>query len=144
LAQDRKAYNRKYYIANRDRHIANSLAWDAAHPTASRERGWRRRGINLTWEQFLRKLANQGYKCAICKEPIGEEAHVDHDHATEKVRGLLCSRCNVGMGGFNDDPELLRVAARYLSYWSGIQTRKHTYRRNGKPVREEEYTEEGA
>ncbi len=68
-------------------------------------------------------LKAQGGVCAICKQPErvalnpGDKPHslaVDHDHATLKVRGLLCRACNVGLGNFADDPALLRTAADYL------------------------------
>lgn len=53
----------------------------------------------------------QSRKCAICE---GSIEVVDHDHKTNEVRGLLCSRCNVGLGGFKDTPSLLLKAAGYL------------------------------
>ena len=39
---------------------------------------------------------------------------VDHDHETGKVRGLICHLCNIGLGSFHDDPELLENAAKYI------------------------------
>ncbi len=68
--------------------------------------------------QFDAMLAAQGGGCAICHEPAssdGRGLHVDHDHETGRVRGLLCNSCNHGLGKFRDDPALLRAAIKYLS-----------------------------
>ena len=63
-------------------------------------------------------LAAQGGRCAICgtSNPGNgfDRLHVDHDHRTGTVRGLLCSACNRGLGCFRDSPALLMVAAQYL------------------------------
>ena len=60
----------------------------------------------------------QGGRCAICstEEPGGNGNHfsVDHNHKTGKVRALLCNHCNTGLGKFQDDPDLLRIAQLYL------------------------------
>lgn len=73
-------------------------------------------GITLDGYRNLLKL--QGGKCAICGSEIGDSVgnrlYVDHDHETGKVRGLLCSRCNFGLGNFKDSVELLSKAIRYL------------------------------
>jgi hypothetical protein len=63
------------------------------------------------------KLIEQKYSCAICKISASEldrELSVDHDHATDKVRGLLCSPCNIGLGIFQDNIEFLQEAIKYL------------------------------
>jgi hypothetical protein len=64
----------------------------------------------------------QDYKCYLCLSPgflIGKKNHseklaVDHDHATGKVRKLLCHNCNRALGLMKDNPELLRKAAQYV------------------------------
>ncbi len=75
----------------------------------------------LTLPEYEVMLNKQGGVCAICKKPETVEIAgrmrslaVDHDHHTSKVRGLLCSRCNLGIGRFDDDADLLDEAARYI------------------------------
>jgi hypothetical protein len=71
----------------------------------------------LTEERYNEILVSQGGRCAICrieKCKTGRRFAVDHDHGTGKVRGILCSACNIGIGHMQDDPELLRRAADYL------------------------------
>ncbi len=57
-------------------------------------------------------LAAQGGLCALCL--AAPAAHVDHDHATDAVRELLCFNCNGGLGQFRDDPTVLLAAVTYL------------------------------
>ena len=77
---------------------------------------WLRR-YGLTPTQFEDLLAAQGGRCAICRTdqiPKRGSWHVDHEHTTCKVRGILCHGCNVALGHFNDDPVRLRAAAAYV------------------------------
>jgi hypothetical protein len=63
-------------------------------------------------------LAQQSGTCAICKGgPRGRHKrfHVDHDHVTGVVRGLLCGPCNQAIGPLNDDQDRLKAAIAYLS-----------------------------
>lgn len=78
-------------------------------------------GHGVQTAQYNEMLAAQGGCCAICRttKPGGQgdkygRFHVDHDHATGVVRGLLCQRCNVGLGFFLDDSSRLRAAIGYL------------------------------
>jgi Recombination endonuclease VII len=57
-------------------------------------------------------IAQQGGLCPICKKRPA--IHVDHDHASEKVRAILCEPCNGGLGQFKEDPLIIRKAAAYL------------------------------
>lgn len=69
-------------------------------------------GINA--QAYDAMLASQGGACAICHEVSEQRLAVDHCHVTRKVRGLLCSRCNVGLGMFQDNSQRMRAAIQYL------------------------------
>lgn len=78
----------------------------------------------MTESQYLELLARQGGVCGICGDtptplPVGDGERrlvVDHDHATGRVRGLLCWTCNLGLGNFRDDPSRLASALSYLAH----------------------------
>jgi len=111
-------------------------AWKLAHPERTRElnresvRRWRERNperdkasraaqqesYGLTGHELLHLAREQEFRCAICRaEPeTGRRLAVDHDHETGAVRGLLCRRCNMAIGAFGDDVDLLIAAAAYL------------------------------
>jgi hypothetical protein len=86
----------------------------------AREYQWRRALLRhgLTPEIYEEMLARQGGVCAICRcsaRGSDRRLHVDHDHATGRVRGLLCGPCNHAVGLFKDDPARLSRAATYLA-----------------------------
>jgi hypothetical protein len=82
------------------------------------ERTYTLKKYGLTIQQFNSMLAEQNHSCACCKrkEPGGawNTWHVDHCHKTQKVRGLLCYHCNVGIGFLGDNLESILRAAAYL------------------------------
>jgi hypothetical protein len=73
-------------------------------------------GVDLSW--FSCQFNKQGGSCAICKCAIDatptRNTHVDHDHATGVVRGILCQACNKGLGLFHDSSDALIRASDYL------------------------------
>lgn len=78
---------------------------------------WRLKTIfGITPEIYNTMLLSQNSCCAICcrTEPTGYGWHIDHCHTTQKVRGLLCSKCNQGIGLLEENIETLKKAIKYL------------------------------
>ena len=74
----------------------------------------------ITLEEYEVKLAQQGFKCEICAVEliIGKQTHLDHCHKTNRIRGMLCTNCNRGLGSFHDSPQKLQAAIKYVEKYS--------------------------
>jgi len=86
-----------------------------------RNRDYARR-YGITKEQAFGLWVSQGCRCGVCgrREPVGRGAwHIDHNHATGDVRGILCGPCNTGIGHLKDCPDILASALRYLGCRGG-------------------------
>lgn len=71
----------------------------------------------MTEAQYTEMWASQGCRCAICRtaeKPHKKDWHIDHCHDTNRVRGILCARCNMLLGHAKDNPVILEAAIRYL------------------------------
>lgn len=140
---ERSNYRRWYYenVTKKDpekyaRHLERARQYRKEHPDkhkAATQRCWERlgkehryglqlkRAYGMTSADYEKMLNSQSGCCAICGIPAGKIKRgggrlvVDHDHETGKVRGLLCHKCNRGIGQFNDDITLLDSAKRYLA-----------------------------
>ena len=111
--------------------------WKESTPSKDKakwQRAWRERNpdkvknmelrkhFGITLDQYRQMSLDQDHKCALCIQPEtavdakGAERFmaVDHCHKTGKIRALLCASCNKALGGFKDDPVLLRKAAEYI------------------------------
>jgi len=125
---DNKDNIREYQKAWREKNADHVAAYNAEYMAtyynlASSEQSRHRRNLRqygLTPDCFNSMWLEQDGKCAICQcamAPRGrrkDAAAVDHNHATGKVRGLLCRGCNHGIGNLKDDPEVLKRAIQYL------------------------------
>lgn len=72
-------------------------------------------GISLV--EFEQRLKEQDYKCAICKitlDGFGQGTHMDHCHKSNKIRDILCTNCNRGLGHFQENEDNLMAAIKYL------------------------------
>jgi hypothetical protein len=113
--EDKAEYLRQWRAKNPDK---CKEYYDKRDKEEIREKAWLRR-YGITREWYNRTLEDQGGCCAICNSPeIGRKGHthfhVDHNHYTGEVRGLLCDLCNRGLGYFKDNENLLVNAANYL------------------------------
>jgi hypothetical protein len=81
-----------------------------------KSRKWRlKKYYNLSLDDYERMLKRQNGLCIICKKDNGNRPLVvDHSHSLNKVRGLLCDKCNRAIGAFDDDPIVLQNAVLYL------------------------------
>ena len=121
-------------------HIRNSrkigIEYRCKNCTNARKREYRKNNKDLIRAQNKRRnpgwdidryneyVELQGNRCAICgtDNPLLSDWSADHDHITNQPRGLLCVRCNAGLGYFKDNPEYLQSAINYLSKWQNITT----------------------
>lgn len=108
---------RQWRRANPERAARRQHEYSAAgRKRISDRKSYLKRKFGITPDQYDSMLAAQGNACALCgRPPNGKVAlHVDHDHSTGRIRGILCFKCNNALGDFDDDPDLLMAAAMYL------------------------------
>jgi len=111
----RKQYNKDNY--ERDKKKREQYRKDNPEKARESDRKQNLRHLyNLSHENWLKIYEKQDGKCAICGKTFDKpfKAFVDHSHKTDEIRGLLCLKCNSGIGYLNDDPELLAKAMKYL------------------------------
>ena len=98
--------------------MANQQAFVASGGKRIADRkSYLKRKYGMTVEQYDAMLKAQGGGCFICGRPPREDIslHVDHDHSTGRVRGILCFCCNNALADFKEDPQLLQKAITYLA-----------------------------
>lgn len=112
-----RAKSRAYYTANKDRAAAQAREY-RKHNVDKRRMQKRRWTYGITVDAFCELWNLQAGRCAICLcrlvDDGSRQCHVDHDHTSGEVRGLLCVDCNVALGRFKDDPAAMRRAAEYV------------------------------
>lgn len=93
--------------------LKNPNEWDRY-----RRKSFLKRKYNITIEEYNKIIEKQNNVCAICfgnlNDSRGFRPHIDHDHETGKIRGVLCGNCNKGLGMFKDNKEIILNAYNYL------------------------------
>lgn len=155
------------YARNSEAYLARNKAWRARNPdkiaeytrNPDRREDRLRRIHGISLDQFHEMWNQQNGQCPICLRDLPYEylnreelkaapvkPHVDHSHADDVVRGILCSTCNQGIGMFREDPEVFARAVVYLSGQfptitpqrsSGVANGEKVECKNGHPFTEE-------
>lgn len=161
--REEKPLSKEYFHAKRDalggrsyvcRPCATivSREWRQANPY--KDKAWRK-AWNKKWKEenrinrrdaetsrtygaprgdYIRRLGEQGNRCAICDRAPGESGGrplgMDHDHISGKIRALLCNQCNSGIGMLGDNPALVRKALAYLELHESVGFERNTKRRD--------------
>jgi hypothetical protein len=95
--------------------------WRESHKEYIKDKALQK-NYGITLKEFHLLLSHQNNKCAICEVEFTENMpykHVDHEHSSGIVRGILCVACNQGIGSFKDNPIVIRLSIDYLKKHSG-------------------------
>lgn len=120
---DKRRSDRKSRFCKKCQSEINSISWNKnKNKYKDRKRKYDLlRDHGITYDEYLEVLINQNYSCKICGDKPnglgvnGMFLHVDHDHSNGAIRGLLCNRCNLGLGLFRDNCKYLSNAIEYLT-----------------------------
>jgi Recombination endonuclease VII len=110
---------KEYYRVHKEEYKVRSIDWHINNPDKLKNARLKKTyGIGL--KDYIIMYERQNKRCKIClKLDTGSVTKsrlcVDHCHITGKIRGLLCDKCNKGLGLFNDNAELLTTALRYIN-----------------------------
>lgn len=108
---------KKWRDNNKDHRRQWEIEWRSKNRLAYNRRKRVRalqREFGLSESAYHDMLSGQGGACAICRKTYDYYLCVDHDHSTGAIRGLLCKPCNMALGMFKDDEQILRSALNYL------------------------------
>ena len=112
--RDRKLeYQKKYREANKEKLNEGQRKWAKANPDKIFIKRIKHE-YGMSKEEYDKKLLEQNNSCAICLKVFTKTPDIDHDHVTEENRGLLCRKCNLTLGYFQDHISILERAIQYL------------------------------
>ena len=113
--ESHKETMKKYYKKNLEKIKKSRRRYYKEHPETRRAAQIKLK-YNLSYEDWLKMWEKQDGKCVICGKSFNKPSNalVDHNHKTNKVRGLLCFKCNMAIGLLNDNPKLTTRVTEYL------------------------------
>ena len=107
----------KYTGSTLERRRQASKKWRETHPDKVLNKRYKER-YGITLDEYHQMLKDQNHKCYLCGvdevDSRDGKLCVDHCHTTGKLRKLLCHSCNCGLGHFQDNPDVLEKAIKYL------------------------------
>ena len=111
--------NKKWRIKNKLKASKTSKEWALNNPERSRLlklKSYLRRKYNITVEEFEKRKKAQQNRCLICEKVfvLSSQTHVDHNHSTKKVRGILCTRCNFIVGMVENEGDIILKSIEYI------------------------------
>jgi hypothetical protein len=133
--EERAAYNKQYHLKNLEKENKRSREYHATHKKEDLLRNKQYRINNpeksgkwyrkyqlkikhgITEDMYIKLYTEQNGRCAICnthQDDITMPFHIDHDHTTGKIRGLLCNRCNMALGLLKDNSDIFQSAIDYI------------------------------
>ena len=139
---DNKNLLADFYLSRKDPTKKSSYAYECKDCTIKRtvqynkdnsetvRSQYLKRAYGMTFEEFENMLSEQNNCCAICgtNKPSKTRGrvkrfHVDHDHKTGKIRGLICKSCNIALGEVEDNIHILKSMIQYLESHEQASTR---------------------
>lgn len=111
-----KEHRKKYATESSDKIKETNKKWMSRNMDKIKSTKLKK-AYGITIEQYKEMLHNQNNSCHICSRSqldLTKSLAVDHNHKTGKVRGLLCSDCNIGLGCFKDNLKFLEIAISYI------------------------------
>lgn len=108
INEKRIELNMKY-----DKYYKNNPAWKQKHAMQVKLNNHK-----ITEKEYTKLLISQQFRCAACRNDLtllpNKQIHIDHDHSTHKIRGVLCVHCNLALGHMKDNPINIRKLASYI------------------------------
>lgn len=102
---------------NDPKYRTSSLSYNHNRSQESQWKRYLKYKYNSTVEEIDKLRQYQDNQCALCKKDFAliKKSTTDHDHKTNMIRGILCSKCNTSLGGFSDSVEMLQKAIEYIT-----------------------------